>query len=89
MSSPPSPLAPEHDASLADVRQARVVLGWLRTQEQQLSHTRDLAILVLVAAGFSYEVISQASGLTRGRISQIINREQNRSNPPPDTPTES
>lgn len=87
--SSPSPLTPEHDASLADVRQARVVLEWLRTQEQQLSHTRDQAILVLVAAGFGYEVISQASGLTRGRISQIVNREQNRSNTPPDMPAES
>jgi hypothetical protein len=48
------------------------VLTWLRTQELQLAEERDQALLALVDAGLSYQAISDLSGLTRGRIGQIV-----------------
>jgi DNA-directed RNA polymerase specialized sigma24 family protein len=48
------------------------VLTWLRLQELQLAEERDEALLALVGAGLSYQAISELSGLTRGRISQIV-----------------
>jgi hypothetical protein len=70
---------PWDEAALrARVRHTRVVLEWLREQQEQLAVARDNAILELTAAGITYDVISQECGLTRGRISQIVAREQAR-----------
>jgi hypothetical protein len=66
------------DALLARVRYSRVVLEWLRVQQEQLALARDEAILELTAAGMTYDSISQECGLTRGRISQIVAREHAR-----------
>jgi predicted transcriptional regulator len=65
---PPTPVS----SALAHVRDVRAVLDWLRAQERLLAGLRDEAILALVAAGMSYEAIARESGVTRGRVGQIV-----------------
>jgi hypothetical protein len=69
----PATATPEAaQAALEQVREVRTVLDWLRAQERELALLRDEAILVLVAAGMSYEAVARESGVTRGRVGQII-----------------
>ncbi len=65
-------LSPSVRAAGETVQRVCAVLTWVRTQELQLALERDEAILALVEAGLSYEAISQLSGLTRGRVGQIV-----------------
>jgi DNA-binding NarL/FixJ family response regulator len=60
--------------ALTQVRAARSALEQLRAQELSLTCVRDLAILELVASGLSYDAVARESGLTRGRIGQIVLR---------------
>lgn len=62
------------DRALEQVRSARAALARLRAQEAELTSARDLAILELVASGLSYDAVARESGLTRGRIGQIVLR---------------
>lgn len=63
-------------AALERVRDVRTVLDWLRAQERQLALKRDEAILALVAAGMSYEAVARESGVTRGRVGQIVQEQR-------------
>jgi hypothetical protein len=63
-------------AALERVRDVRTVLDWLRVQERQLALKRDEAILALVAAGMSYEAVARESGVTRGRVGQIVQEQR-------------
>ena len=68
---------PDDDAlerALEQVRAARAALERLRAEEAEVTAARDLAILELVASGLSYDAVARESGLTRGRIGQIVQR---------------
>lgn len=65
-------VAAASETALSRVRDARAVLSWLRGQERVLAGQRDAAILVLVAAGMSYEAVARESGVTRARVGQIV-----------------
>jgi DNA-directed RNA polymerase specialized sigma24 family protein len=65
-------LAPVAQSTLLRVREIRTVLSWLRSQESALAAARDEAIMVLVGEGLSYETIAKESGVTRGRVGQIV-----------------
>ena len=62
------------ERALTEVRAARQALKRLRAEEARLTAARDLAILELVASGLSYEAVARETGLTRGRIGQIVQR---------------
>lgn len=68
------PLADELARALDRLREVRASLERLRDERTALTRIRDTAILELVAAGLSYEAVARASGLTRGRIGQIVQR---------------
>jgi len=71
------PVQPPEEAverALGEVRALRAALERLRGEEAELTRSRDVAILELVASGMSYEAVARASGLTRGRIGQIVQR---------------
>jgi DNA-directed RNA polymerase specialized sigma24 family protein len=54
------------------VQRVCAVLEWIRMQQQVLSAERDDAILLLADSGLSYEDIARLTGLTRGRVGQIV-----------------
>jgi hypothetical protein len=60
------------EAALTRVRDLRGALEQLRTQERALAAERDAAIAVLVQAGLSYEAVARESGVSRGRVGQIV-----------------
>jgi hypothetical protein len=59
-------------AALARVRDLRTALEQLRAHERALAAERDAAIAVLVEAGLSYEAVARESGVSRGRVGQIV-----------------
>jgi len=67
-----SDVLPYATPALSRVREVRFVLEWLRAQEALLAGERDEAILLLIADGLSYEAVAKESGVTRGRIGQIV-----------------
>lgn len=70
----PAPLEDASARALERLREVRAELERLSGERAALTETRDTAILELVAAGLSYEAVAKASGLTRGRIGQIVQR---------------
>jgi DNA-binding NarL/FixJ family response regulator len=71
-----SDLAAVVPTAVSRVREVRLVLEWLRHQGALLTAERDVAILELVATGLSYDAIAKESGLTRGRVGQIVKHER-------------
>ena len=66
------PTPDDVENALSRVRDVSATLEWLRAQERRLADARDDAIVLLAEAGWSYEAIARESGLTRGRIGQIV-----------------
>ncbi|MCW2674436.1 MAG: hypothetical protein JWP14_3025 [Frankiales bacterium] len=60
------------EAALTRLRELTCLLQWLRTQETALAAERDETIMKLVAEGLSYEQVRLASGVSRGRVGQIV-----------------
>jgi DNA-directed RNA polymerase sigma subunit (sigma70/sigma32) len=69
-------------AALACLRRTRTALDRLRARERELTKDRDAAIVTLVQHGRSYDAVARESGVTRGRVGQIVQR-QARSNGQP------
>jgi hypothetical protein len=65
-------LDPSAQAVLTRVRDITCLLQWLRAQENALAAERDQAIKTLVSAGLSYEQVRRVSGVSRGRVGQIV-----------------
>jgi hypothetical protein len=60
------------EGELARLREITCLLQWLRAQETSLAAERDETILTLVSEGLSYEQVRLASGVSRGRVGQIV-----------------
>lgn len=58
------------------VAQAELVLNQLRNLEQQVLEMRDAAICALYESGDSLQVIADLTGLTRGRVYQVVRRQR-------------
>jgi len=50
------------------------VLETLRLLQQGVSHARDAAVLALSLQGMTLHEIARTTGLTRGRVFQIVQR---------------